>query len=364
MRAEAVITADGEEVRCVAARTPTTLACTADGVTWEQWFRGEGDRVRSLVSWPEGGNGRVLLLDDLGLWTSDDGGTTWADRAPWGTDLFVEMARTSDGTLVASSRSGRVGRSTDGGDTWEDLGLLLPGFAYDIVPRPDWAAHDDVLFATHDGAWVVRGAAGASPTLSRWMDVQRIDDWSEYIQCDGCSTPLADPEADMGSIQPVDPGVRLTARVRGVAVQVFGRSDGASSGQLSIDGTVRATFGDTVVDGLLARVDGLDAGEHEVTIEGLAGSGLLFDALEGVGTAPPIEMDGVPADDTGTGETGTGNDTGTGTGDSAADSEDVHDSTEGVRASRCGCAAGGSPAVLGALPALAFLLARRRRLPG
>jgi len=285
----------GTEWICVGAQSHTRLVCSEDdGATWSTRYSGSADRLAGFVAVPETGWDRLVLVDDAGVWASDDWGVSWVDVTPFGDNRMVSVERAPDGTLYGACETGRLVRSTDAGDTWEDLGVAVTAWTYEIAPRPDWGdgAHD-VLLGTHDGAWVLRDATGSAPTLDRWMDVQRVDDWSGYLRCDGCFPSTADPDAAMDSAQAITSGATAWTVMRGDTLRVYGESAGSASAEIFVDGTSAGTFGGTAAGpgSLLAEVSGLGSGDHLIEVVGVSGTGLYLDFLETDSGSDPIDLD-------------------------------------------------------------------------
>lgn len=125
-----------------------------------------GNRVRYLqISYK---NPKVLYVDIVsnGLYRSADGGQTWEYKpsltsgiygnANWKGKLFFAISPNDENTLYAclqngtwSGDIGKVFKSTDGGDTWEDWTGLLSEYTKNIVVQPDSAGNDIVYLFTN-----------------------------------------------------------------------------------------------------------------------------------------------------------------------------------------------------------------------
>jgi photosystem II stability/assembly factor-like uncharacterized protein len=145
--------------------TPALSRSTDDGQTWTQLdssLEDDGHRYSPLALdphdpltvyarrsvWdPQAGFGPA----DQGIWRSDDGGNTWSQLASEGLpesdsqSLFVDPW--ASGTLYTAGdwtdpeeTTGTIYRSTDRGDSWQDIGdLQLPavgGYLTRLVPAP------------------------------------------------------------------------------------------------------------------------------------------------------------------------------------------------------------------------------------
>lgn len=285
--------ADGIDLLCVMGQDPVTVACSEDGgATWDAWYTSTTVEADDMVAWPDPVAPRLLFLDDDGLHWTEDGGLSWTTDAPLGDDALVALAVAPDGALFAASASGWLLRSDDGGDTWVDLALRSTGHVYQIAPRPDYADHDDVLLATHDGLYALRDASGAAPTLERWADLRRVDDRAEYWTCDGCGASVSDATAGMDSLTPLSSGAEVRLWLRGDTVRVWGTSDGTGGATLAVDGVAVASFGSAVASAVdvLAEVGGLGDTVHEVVLTGSGSGGLYLDAVEAETAWDPLDL--------------------------------------------------------------------------
>ena len=98
-----------------------------------------------------------LLLDNMLLYRSTDGGQTWS-RVQGGLpldnnsrlDVAISPAYAQDRTLFAGGASGDwlgygISRSTDGGDTWQPFWEGLPNLrVYRVATSPEYATNDSV----------------------------------------------------------------------------------------------------------------------------------------------------------------------------------------------------------------------------
>ena len=125
-----------------------------------------GQKVRYLEMSYD--NAFVLYADvvGIGLVKSEDGGYTWQNKpsltnAPngnpnWSGRLFFALSPTDENTLYAclqngtwSSHIGRVFKSTDGGDSWEDWTGSLSEYTKNIVVQPGINGEDIVYLFTN-----------------------------------------------------------------------------------------------------------------------------------------------------------------------------------------------------------------------
>ena len=234
-----------------------------------------------------------MFGDEEGVHVTDDRGLHWTtthvdeDRP----ELLVEA---DDGTLLLSTRSGRLLRSADGGDTWVDPGDRIPAMASILTPRPAFAAHPDVLIGTRAGVWL--WSEGAAP--ARWAPFQRLDNTSGFWDRTDPPAPIVDTEAAMDSVQGIPEGTTFAAWVRGDRLDVIGRGDPDGGVIVSVDGaTVAQSLGDAPPGiAVLVTVDGLTDAWHRLELRGV-GTGILLDAVEirGEGASLPSFDDPTPA---------------------------------------------------------------------
>lgn len=275
---EFVASASGE--LCVAA---ASVACSRDdGTSWETRWE-PGVTVRALVGWPAAAPTRLVAALGDRVEVSDDGGRTWIAGLETGLDGPIFLAVADDGTIWAATDTARLLRSDDGGSSWEDAGVRVPGTVLALAARPGSdrelfvGASDGTFRLTSDGA------------LVRWATYQRVDDThSEYVVCEGCTTEPRSTAA-LGTVTRLPAGAELSLRLRGTYVAILGTSDGDSAVSVWIDGEERASFGGDAVSriGRLVGVDGLPDGLHDVRLVGVRGDGVRLDGFESYAEAPP-----------------------------------------------------------------------------
>ncbi|MFZ5481614.1 MAG: hypothetical protein ACOZNI_32930 [Myxococcota bacterium] len=299
---------------CVTGSLPPRLVCEdADGA-WQTLHVGTSGSATD----PFEVDGRLVFGEDAGVRASDDGGASWTlvEVAPG--DPVVTMAMAETGRLFLATRSALLMYSDDAGSTWDTLGDRLPARVYVLAPRPGYAVHPDLLVGTHDGTFLARGTV--APT--RWAAYQRLDAQGALLSCSGCPESLADADASMDGLQPLEPLDTLSGWVRGARIRVLGESTGVA--ELRVDGDVEAPIGYS--DDVLADVE-VAAGWHFVEIVGVE-DGVLIDAIEGFGDGALLELDEEPID----------------TGDPWPDPADTGSPPPGFR--DCGCGRGGAALVL------------------
>ena len=236
----------------VCAADDTLSRCTTDrGAAWEE--RPDGPLVSAA--------GAVGMREDALVYEG-------AEVLIAGDDAFRNLTRTAGGVWYASTRSAEVYRSADG-VVWEPLAPDLPSAPNFLLP-----VGEDVLLATYDGAFLVRG-----DSAGRFGRYQAVLGSSGFDDCEGCST-LDAPCAWGDHLTAVDGAVAVD--VRGTRVWVSAVEGDAS---LWVDGVWMAGTSADVADGL-----------HEVRVEGA----FRFGAIEalGPGATLPVAADR-PVDDCG-----------------------------------------------------------------
>jgi len=140
------------------------LVSTDGDETWREINSGflatiEHVSVRSLAVSPDYGNDRTVfagLYYNEGLARSTDGGSDWTRVFEAGNFVAVAVSPeyASDGTVLAASRGKGIYRSTDRGETWENVLYKDEGvFISDISFSPDYARDRTVYAAGEGGLW-------------------------------------------------------------------------------------------------------------------------------------------------------------------------------------------------------------------
>jgi hypothetical protein len=255
----AVLVADAP---CIAAVDPVTLACW-DGGAWDRVYAGEGGDLAGPVvaadSWE--------LVDATGDVSIDDAGFVQPAARSFGHDRPLAMAVDEALTRVFIGARGVAWSGFPG--AWSKTGETLDAPVHVLAARP---GHPGTFLAgTHDGVFRL-----GSGTAERWGALQRIDDRSPFMACDGCEGRYGTSAAGMDTLTPLGGGT-ATAWVRGSTIRV--RGDGAPS--LVIDGEPISTGG---CGDIAAEVTGLGDSWHEVNVSGDA----RVDAIEGVSETEPL----------------------------------------------------------------------------
>ncbi len=93
-----------------------------------------------------------------GVYRTTDSGATWS--SVYSTDLVGALAISpeyaTDGTVYATGNTGRVLRSTDGGDTWAQVGTWPAGVSYPalrVALPPDYPADGTIFAGGGQGFW-------------------------------------------------------------------------------------------------------------------------------------------------------------------------------------------------------------------
>ena len=161
-------------VSCGQAQSFHTPAQTSPGS--ETGWRAvgpEGINVTSLAVSPDFPNDRTIFMGlqgwDLGVFRSTDGGESWEEVyeglrgtiAPW---VAVSPTYASDRTLFAGRGNGGVYRSNDGGDSWRKASRGFPRFedigeccgyypAFSLEFSPAYATDRTVYLGSSDGVF-------------------------------------------------------------------------------------------------------------------------------------------------------------------------------------------------------------------
>jgi hypothetical protein len=138
----------------------------------------------------------------------------------------------------------------------------------------------DLLVATGDGIFVMANAHGAEASTEALAPVEWFDDASTFATRNGCSAARKGANGSFDTLSTFGPGCSWRIMARGTTLQVFGVSDGLSSVNVVVDGTVLATIGNERIApaGLAAELS-LSAGWHVVELIGVEGTGFQLDAV-------------------------------------------------------------------------------------
>jgi photosystem II stability/assembly factor-like uncharacterized protein len=275
-------TTGGGEV-CVSASNPITVVCSSEGQSaWTASYGAESERITPIFAWPPEAPARVVFADGLGVHVSDDDGQSWTTAQSMTDDTVYTMTMADDGTLFLATTSANLLRSTDGGTSWDDLGLRFTAQVFVLDPRPDFDVTAELLVGGHDGTFLVTDALGTAPRSDRWGAYNLVDNSSTYIHWHDEPSMEICGDCVMSQKQPFAPGTEAYLGLRGDVVRVIGTSDGASELRLEIDGATAGLLGDVAADTptVLAEVSGLGPGYHQVVLTGMTGSGFALDCFE------------------------------------------------------------------------------------
>jgi photosystem II stability/assembly factor-like uncharacterized protein len=139
-----------------------------EGATWTQVLTQE---VTSLAVSPQFGADQTLFAGGRALYTSHDGGTSWASTSLPSTSFINALAISpdfgADQTLFAGMNDSLY-ESTDGGATWQ----AVPGFptlaVRSLAISPGWPAHAVLLAGTNQGVYRTTDG-GTTWTLSEGL---------------------------------------------------------------------------------------------------------------------------------------------------------------------------------------------------
>jgi hypothetical protein len=280
--------------RCLTAVNPTSLLCSTDGgESWEIWYRGEEgadeegrDAVTEPVLMPRDEPEVVIFGDPAGLHRVSDRGATWVDTTIAGGDVPVELACAAGDHAFAATRSGKLLRSDDRGETWIELEPRLSSQATVMVSSPGFIEEAHFLVANLDGVWELVDPAGEA-SLQPWTAWQRVDNHSGFVVKEGCPGSRTDESASMNSRQPVPWGCGMSLPIQGETIRILGISGPEGSAQIRIDGVPAGQVPDQDVQdsSVLAVVEGLEPGWHRIEILGSGDDSLEIDAVEATDAA-------------------------------------------------------------------------------
>lgn len=283
--------------RCLTAVNPTSLLCSTDGgVSWETWYRDEEgdpdaeeqgrDAVTEPVLMPRDEPEVVIFGDPSGLHRITDRGATWEDTPIDGGDVPVELACAAGDHAFAATRSGKLLRSDDRGETWLELEPRLSSQATVMISSPGFIEEAHFLVANLDGVWELVDPAGDA-SLQPWTSWQRVDNHSGFVVKEGCPGSRADDAASMNSRQPLPRGCSMSLPIQGETLRILGITGPEGSARVLIDGvpTGQVPSQEVADSSVLAVLEGLEPGWHRVEIVGEGDDSLEIDAVEATDSA-------------------------------------------------------------------------------
>jgi photosystem II stability/assembly factor-like uncharacterized protein len=205
----------------------TAMTSPGTGQVWSELGPSNiGGRIRDVAADPTTSGVVYIATGTGGLWRSDDSGATfataWDDRLP---QSMGAVAVDSQGVVWAgtgepdhgggSSYYGKgVYRSTDGGATWNDVGLRSGDTIGQIVidPRDDDRVFVAVMGALHD----------TQPTRGLFMTENGGRSWKRVIVPDSASTGAIDV-----SINKTNPDIMLATtwdKIRDEKSRIYGKN--------------------------------------------------------------------------------------------------------------------------------------------
>ena len=160
-----------------------------------------GGRVTDLVVDPTTADQIYIAAASGGVWKSSDAGLTFAPAWPEDiTQATGALAITPDGTLFAGTGETSPGggslvyggtgmyRSTDGGATWEHVGLATSGAFGRIVVHP---TNPEIIYAAASGNLFVPGGE-----RGLYRSTDGGDTWTRILAGDNATTGAADISID------------------------------------------------------------------------------------------------------------------------------------------------------------------------
>ena len=225
---------------------------------------------------------RLVLATGNGIVVSDDAFATATEVLLLERDQVLSIHMSDDGSAVAGTLAGLLYASADSGDTWSLVPGRLSAPAWDISSLADGDGQGFFVVGTLDGVHLVTRTTAGAWEVSRMPRWQRIDDSSGYWQREGVDVDKESDEAAMDSRTLLVPAGTMTTMFRGSSLTVLGTADGASVGNVWIDGALVGSIGEHVSNGVLYTTPLAD-GWHELTLAGVAGEGIFVDAIEATG---------------------------------------------------------------------------------
>jgi photosystem II stability/assembly factor-like uncharacterized protein len=344
--------------------TLTYMATGIDGIFTADGPEGPWTKIGTLlggsgggapVVWPEEAPERAMVAKGGSVHMSFDGGLTW--KTSHLLDSLASISSTlfaSDGTAFAVTETGRLFRS-DTGEVWTEMitdvpymhehRSIIPAQVYEAQARPDFHKFREILLGTHDGVYVVTDSE--PPTISRWSGWQVVDNKADFVYCNGCPEGLSEPNnepypgADFSAISRIREGIEMGVQLRGHTITLSGVILEESQVDVYVDGTLIESIGqDISLDPdtmeTLITIEDLDDGWHHLTVEGIAGEGVLIDTFSSLTEASPLQVFEEPTETAETGHTGKST-TQTGTTDTS-DSGPTETDSPPDDGSACGCA--------------------------
>jgi photosystem II stability/assembly factor-like uncharacterized protein len=341
-----VATVLGETTWLVAVDNPPGVYASLDeGASWTDIYdapeQSSEDVSSGLEVWTGEGTDRIVYAaETIGVQLSDDLGANWRSPTTDAVGYPMVLHMTSDGTLFVANRDASIWRSTDGGESWAQMGETLPSTPLVLRSSPDFATDGLATAGTLAGAYWSDDHGESWHLLRRF---ERFEDQSYHMACTpvlGGDCPVVDDARfGVGMAWSLTTGDTVTFSFDGPSFRVVGPLAGQGSLAVRIDGKDLGSFAATDAG---IEVDGLVEDWHDVVLT--AEGDVPVDAIEAYG---PGEV--IPGLDGGTGETG-----------ETADSGGVGE-TGGPPGSRCSCGSASGGHLAWALGTGIVLVARRVR---
>jgi photosystem II stability/assembly factor-like uncharacterized protein len=144
---------------CAATGNGVALLAPGEGA-WRVDAAGEGSGIQCVARDPRQPNVLIGGSRGGGVWRSSDGGETWEQVDFPQPDVFSVSVSPADGALYAGSEPSMLFVSRDGGESWEELESLrsIPSApTWSFPPRP-WTSHVRwIAPSPHDAGLLLAG---------------------------------------------------------------------------------------------------------------------------------------------------------------------------------------------------------------
>lgn len=112
------------------------IKTTDGGATWSKLlYKSSFDHFNRSIYFTDDNNGYMVGDYDSKVWRSTDGGSHWTSRTSIPSEYFTRIRFFSKQTGVCISVAGKIGRTTDAGETWTDVSTQ--GHSYCSISCPD-----------------------------------------------------------------------------------------------------------------------------------------------------------------------------------------------------------------------------------
>lgn len=236
---------------------------------------------------------RLAAIGTIGystyVYTSDDGGFSWAARSAIGARTWRNVAVSQDGLkILASAADSNLFTSTDGGGTWAErtgagsqdfraLALSADGQRL-VAAAPNWYIHTS---ADGGATWVEQRASG----IKTWRAAATSADGLRIIAVNGSSTVYVSTDGGVtwsGTSVPAYPSINSVACSRDGMCLLAAPGSGSlfTSANGGVSWVERTGAGSQTWNGVAVSADGL----RMVAVSGNMGTGDVYTSTDGGAT--------------------------------------------------------------------------------